>query len=102
MRYSARKGTLEGPDDVPTFAHCPEDLLGLRTQGPARSPRLLCHTQLGQVLQAAKQQRTEPASTQVPRDPAQLDHAITRCNRTSPHETRPATRTGLALPHHTN
>src|SRR3546814_7390592 len=58
IRYSARKGPLEGPDDVPTFAHCPEDLLGLRTQGPARSPRLLCQSQLGQVLQAAKQERT--------------------------------------------
>src|SRR3546814_12913961 len=61
-----------------TFAHCPEDLLGLRTQGPARSPRLLCQSQLGQVLQAAKQERTVPASTQVPRDAVQIDHAITR------------------------
>src|SRR3546814_14765439 len=78
MRYSAWKGPLEGPDDVPTFAHCPEDLLGLRTQGPARSPRLLCQSQLGQVLQAAKQERTVPASTQVPRDAVQIDHAITR------------------------
>src|SRR3546814_1873670 len=78
IRYSARKGPLEGPDDVPTFAHCPEDLLGLRTQGPARSPRLLCQSQLGQVLQAAKQERTVPASTQVPRDAVQIDHAIDR------------------------
>src|SRR3546814_6044071 len=52
IRYSARKGPLEGPDDVPTFAHCPEDLLGLRTQGPARSPRLLCQSHLGQVLRS--------------------------------------------------
>src|SRR3546814_17114727 len=87
MRYSAWKGPLEGPDDVPTFAHCPEDLLGLRTQGPARSPRLLCQSQLGQVLQAAQQERTVPASTQVPRDAVQIDHAITRCHRQTTVET---------------
>src|SRR3546814_4836009 len=80
IRYSARKGPLEGPDDVPTFAHCPEDLLGLRTQGPARSPRLLCQYQIGQLLHAAQQERPVPSSTQVPRGAVQLAHYITRCN----------------------
>src|SRR3546814_15909151 len=87
-----------GPVDVPPCSHCPGDLLGLRTQGPARPPRLLCQSQLGQVLQAAKQERTVPASTQVPRDAVQIDPAITRCHRQSTLHTGPAILHGLALP----
>src|SRR3546814_8692473 len=46
----------------------------------------------------AKQERTVPASTQVPRDAVQIDHAITRCHRQSTVETGPAILHGLALP----
>src|SRR3546814_17106675 len=46
----------------------------------------------------AKQERTVPASTQVPRDAVQIDHALTRCHRQSTVETGPPILHGLALP----
>src|SRR3546814_20666190 len=65
---------------------------------PARPPRLLCQSQLGEVLKAAKHERTVSAPIQFRRDAVQIDHAIARCHRQRMVETGPAILHGFALP----
>src|SRR3546814_2232134 len=65
---------------------------------PARPPRLLCQSRLGEVLKAAKHERTVSAPIQFRRDAVQIDHAIARCHRQRMVETGPAILHGFALP----
>src|SRR3546814_13742584 len=63
----SHKSALERPDNVPALPHCREGLFGPRPKGPARPPRLLCQSQLGEVLKAAKPDSPVSAPIQFPR-----------------------------------
>src|SRR3546814_14492578 len=70
----SHKSALERPDNVPALPHCREGLFGPRPLGPARPPRLLCQSQLGEVLQAAPPERPVSAPTQCRRDVGPQGH----------------------------